>query len=189
MYPNEAVVAQHFADVTVLFADIVDFTKIASTLSPTELIELLNNIFSVFDRLTEKHGLEKIKTIGDAYMVVGGLPVAKPDHVEAISDMALDMQEAIGQFKLADSPFRMRIGIHTGPVIAGVIGIKKFIYDLWGNTVNIASRMESQGKPRKIQVTDTTYERLKERYVLQERGMVRIKGKGDIKTYWLIGKK
>ncbi|MEE3715217.1 adenylate/guanylate cyclase domain-containing protein [Tumidithrix elongata RA019] len=187
--PSEAVIAQHFADTTVLFADIVGFTQIAATLNPTSLIDLLNHIFSVFDRLTEKHGLEKIKTIGDAYMVVGGVPMPKIDHAEAIADMALDMQGAIAQFQLAGIPFSMRIGIHTGPVIAGVIGIKKFIYDLWGNTVNIASRMESQGKPRKIQVTDTTYERLKERYILQERGMVRIKGKGDIKTYWLIGKK
>jgi PAS domain S-box-containing protein len=189
IYPSEAVIAENFADVTVLFADIVGFTEIASTLSPTALIDLLNRIFSVFDRLTEKHGLEKIKTIGDAYMVVGGLPMPKSDHAEAIADMALDMQAAIEQFSITDYPFSMRIGIHTGSAIAGVIGLKKFIYDLWGDTVNIASRMESQGLARKIQVTDVTYERLKSRYIFQERGMVRVKGKGEIKTHWLLGKK
>jgi PAS domain S-box-containing protein len=188
IYPSEAVIAKNYADVTVLFADIVGFTQIATVLPPTTLVELLNSIFSEFDRLTEKHGLEKIKTIGDAYMVVGGLPMPKVNHVAAIADMALDMQVAIAKFNLGGHPFSMRIGIHTGPVIAGVIGIKKFIYDLWGDTVNVASRMESKGRAKKIQVTDATYECLKHQYIFQERGMVRIKGKGEIKTHWLLGK-
>ncbi|AFZ20554.1 PAS domain S-box/urea ABC transporter, urea binding protein [Allocoleopsis franciscana PCC 7113] len=186
----ESTIADNFADVTVLFADLVNFTEISAEIPPTRLVDLLNKIFSEFDHLAEKHSLEKIKTIGDAYMVVGGLPTTRPDHAEAIAEMALDMQQKITRFKgLNGEPFRLRIGINTGPVIAGVIGTKKFTYDLWGDTVNVASRMESHGVAGCIQVTDTTYERLRDKYVFEERGLTSIKGKGDMITYWLMGRK
>jgi urea ABC transporter urea binding protein len=185
----ESTIADNFADVTVLFADLVNFTEISAEIPPTRLVDLLNKIFSEFDQLAEKHQLEKIKTIGDAYMVVGGLPTTRPDHAEAIAEMALDMQQKITRFKgLNGEPFRLRIGINTGPVIAGVIGTKKFTYDLWGDTVNVASRMESHGVAGCIQVTATTYERLKDKYVFEERGVTHIKGKGDMITYWLMGR-
>jgi class 3 adenylate cyclase/CheY-like chemotaxis protein len=182
--------AERFESATVLFADIVGFTSIAARMSPQELVNLLNQIFSKFDELTEKHGLEKIKTSGDAYMVVGGVPVPKADRAEAIADMALDMQAAIADFKTDTGElFQIRVGIHIGPVVAGVIGTKKFIYDLWGDTVNVASRMESQGLPGYIQVTAAIYENLKDRYVLEERGAIEVKGKGEEIVYWLKGKK
>jgi class 3 adenylate cyclase len=157
---------------------------------PLELLNLLNQIFSVFDQLAEKHGVEKIKTIGDAYMAVGGLPVAKDNHAEAIAQMALDMQQAIQQFQTEQGEsFQIRIGINTGPVVAGVIGIKKFSYDLWGDAVNVASRMESSGLPGRIQVTAATKERLQDKYLFEERGPILIKGKGKMINYWLVGRK
>ncbi|MBD2743461.1 PAS domain S-box protein [Coleofasciculus sp. FACHB-1120] len=187
---QESIIADSFAEVTVLFADIVGFTQLSADTSPTELVELLNKIFSAFDRLSELHGLEKIKTIGDAYMVVGGLPMPRSDHAQAIADMALDMQGAIALFNLKNAKnFQIRVGISTGPVVAGVIGIKKFIYDLWGDTVNTASRMESHGLAGRIQVTNTTYELLRDEYVFEERGLIHVKGKGEMTTYLLIGRK
>ncbi|MGC1244923.1 MAG: adenylate/guanylate cyclase domain-containing protein, partial [Spirulinaceae cyanobacterium] len=186
----EGSLAERFDEATVLFADIVEFTPISADVAPLELVSTLNQIFSCFDQLAEELGLEKIKTIGDAYMVAGGLPVPRADHVEAIADIALAMQKEIGRFKQENGkPFRLRIGINTGPVVAGVIGIKKFIYDLWGDTVNVASRMESQGAEGEIQVTEATYKRLQENYLFIHRGKVNIKGKGDMKTYWLKGRK
>ncbi|XZN91257.1 MAG: adenylate/guanylate cyclase domain-containing protein [Microcoleus sp.] len=182
--------AERFDSATVLFADIVNFTSLASRISPLELVKFLNQIFSKFDELTEKHGLEKIKTNGDAYMVAGGLPVPRPDHAEAIANMALDMQEAIADFKTdRGEPFQIRIGINTGPVVAGVIGTKKFSYDLWGDTVNVASRMESQGLPGCIQVTTAVYQQLKNDYVFEERGSISVKGKGETIAYLLTSKK
>jgi class 3 adenylate cyclase/HAMP domain-containing protein len=182
--------AQHFDEATILFADIVGFTALSSRLEPLELVKLLNQIFSTFDLLADKNGLEKIKTIGDAYMVVGGLPIHREDHAEAIADMALEMQAAIARFSNdVGETFQIRIGINTGPVIAGVIGLRKFIYDLWGDTVNVASRMESHGIPGNIQVTANTYERLKDKYVFEKRGAIYVKGKGDMITYWLMGKR
>ncbi|MEG4282466.1 adenylate/guanylate cyclase domain-containing protein [Microcoleus sp. A006_D1] len=182
--------AERFDSATVLFADIVGFTSLAARILPLELVNFLNQIFSKFDQLTEKHGLEKIKTIGDAYMVAGGLPVPRADHAEAIANMALDMQDAIADFQTdMNQSFQIRIGIHTGPVVAGVIGTKKFTYDLWGDTVNVASRMECQGLPGYIQVTAAIYELLKDRYVFEERGAIAVKGKGDMITYWLKAKK
>jgi adenylate cyclase len=181
-------IAEDFADVTVLFADIVGFTKLASELSAIKLVNLLNQIFSVFDRLSEKYGLEKIKIIGDAYMVVGGLPTRRPDHARSIAYMALDMQTAIAQFnEETQHNLNIRIGIHSGAVVAGVIGIKKFTYDLWGDTVNIASRMESHGFPGKIQVTEATYNHLREEFLLETRGEIEVKGKGKMTTYLLLG--
>ncbi|MGH8059362.1 MAG: adenylate/guanylate cyclase domain-containing protein, partial [Candidatus Entotheonellia bacterium] len=175
----ESAIADSFAEVTVLFADIVDFSEYSAGTPPVKLLGLLNEIFSTFDQLAERYGLEKIKTIGDAYMVVGGLPIARSDHAEAVAEMALDMLKTIGRFIAANGkPFSLRIGINTGPVVAGVIGTKKFSYDLWGDTVNTASRMESHGLANSIQVTAETYERLRRHYLFEERGLVQVKGKG-----------
>ena len=183
---GQSSIADGFAEATVLFADLVNFTKLSEKMPPTQLLTLLNEIFSQFDQLTEKHGLEKIKTIGDAYMVVGGLPVPRPDHAEAIAEMALDMQAEITRFNLRRGyDCDIRIGINTGPVVAGVIGTKKFIYDLWGDTVNVASRMESHGIPGEIHVTTATYEQLKHLYTFQSRGSIQVKGKGEMVTYLL----
>ncbi|NEP11949.1 MAG: PAS domain-containing protein [Symploca sp. SIO2C1] len=184
---NTSAIAEQFDDVTILFADIVGFTPLSASMTPIELVNLLNLIFSSFDQLTQRHGLEKIKTIGDAYMAAAGLPVPKDDHAEAIAEMALDMQQTIRRFYgNGGEMFQIRIGINTGPVVAGVIGTQKFIYDLWGDTVNVASRMESQGEPGRIQVTATTYERLQDKYLLEERGEIEVKGKGTMTTYWLL---
>jgi len=186
---DSSVIAESFGEVSILFADLVGFTALSARLQPIELVNLLNEIFSTFDQLAEKFSLEKIKTIGDAYMVAAGLPLPRSDHASAIADMALAMQAAIQDFQpLAGENLQIRIGINTGIVVAGVIGKKKFIYDLWGDTVNTASRMESQGDPGGIQVTEATYARLKDTYVLEARGTVAIKGKGDMQTYWLLGK-
>lgn len=186
---NHHTIADSFPEATVLFADIVNFTELALTRSPIELVNLLNQIFSAFDQLAEYHGLEKIKTIGDAYMVVGGLPVIREDHAEAIAEMALDMQKEIAQFNhVSGESFSIRIGISTGPVVAGVIGTKKFIYDLWGDTVNTASRMESHGTAGCIQVTSVTYERLRQHYQFEKRGIIQVKGKGEMETYFLTGR-
>ncbi len=186
---TQSTIAESFAEATVLFADIVDFTFISTHRSPIEMVNLLNHIFSAFDSLAEQHQLEKIKTIGDAYMAVGGIPTHRADHAEAIAEMALDMQGAIAKFnRETGESFSIRIGISTGPVVAGVIGTKKFIYDLWGDTVNTASRMESQGIPGEIQVTDGTYECLKGKYLFEERGTIPVKGKGEMRTFLLKGK-
>lgn len=183
---NQDTIADSFEEATVLFADIVNFTNLSSHISPTELVSMLNEIFSRFDRLLERYGLEKIKTIGDSYMIVGGLPLIRPDHAEAVAEFALDMQQQIQEFNVQrGQSFSMRIGINTGPVVAGVIGLKKFIYDLWGDTVNIASRMESHGIPGAIQVSSATYERLKDKYLFEERGTINVKGKGEMNTYLL----
>jgi len=182
-----SIMAESFAEVTVLFADIVGFTELASRLSPVDLVKLLNQIFSAFDLLTEAYGLEKIKTIGDAYMVVGGLPIQRDDHAIAIAEMALKMQQVVAEFnRTQDKKLSIRIGIHSGPVVAGVIGLKKFIYDLWGDTVNTASRMESHGVPGKIHVSEVTYQLLKGRYLFEKREPIYVKGKGEMNTYFLF---
>ena len=187
---DQHAIAERFDDVSIMFADIVDFTGLSAQISPTRLVCQLNEIFSAFDQLALAHGLEKIKTIGDAYMVAGGLPTPRPDHPQAIAEMALDMQRKITQFKRDDGkPFHLRIGINTGPVVAGVIGLKKFAYDLWGDAVNVASRMESHGSVGGIQVTAATYDRLKSQFLFKERAAIDVKGKGKMNTYWLIGRK
>lgn len=186
---DQITIADSFEEATVLFADIVNFTLFSGQITPPEVVGILNTIFSTFDRLVERYGLEKIKTIGDAYMVVGGLPTPRPEHVEAIADLALDMQAEIANMVLEDgTSFQLCIGIHTGPVVAGVIGTRKFIYDLWGDTVNTASRMESQGLANAIQVTEVVYQRLHDRYRLTKRGTIHIKGKGEMTTYLLCGR-
>lgn len=186
---NPGAIAEQFNEVTILFADIVGFTPLSERLKPLELVSLLNQIFSKFDRLAQQLGLEKIKTIGDAYMVAAGLPIPKADHAEAIAEMALFMQAAIDNFRTERGEcLQIRIGINTGMVVAGVIGTNKFIYDLWGDAVNVASRMESSGEPGNIQVTAATYDRLQDKYIFQKRGTIQVKGKGEMETYWLIGR-
>jgi class 3 adenylate cyclase len=186
---SEGTIADGFDEVTVLFADIVDFTTISAASAPEQVVELLNGLFSRFDRLAERHGLEKIKTIGDAYMVAGGLPVPRSDHAEAIADMALDMMAELKTVDHRLGPdIQLRIGIDTGPVVAGVIGVRRFIYDLWGDTVNTASRMESHGVPGGIQVTERAYRHLSEHYSFVERGPMLVKGKGEMKTWFLKGR-
>lgn len=183
---GEATIADSFTEVTVLFADIVGFTSLASRVSPERLVNMLNLVFSIFDQLAEKHGLEKVKTIGDAYMVVSGLSGAHPNQPASAANMALDMMTALQ--KLSEEigiELKVRIGMDTGPVVAGVIGTKKFIYDLWGDTVNTASRMESQGIPGRIQVTQHFYECLQGEYRFEKRGVINVKGKGDMTAYLL----
>lgn len=186
---NQSAIAQRFDEVTILFADIVNFTGLAAHITPIELVNSLNEIFSSFDRLAEFHGLEKIKTIGDAYMVVGGLPTPRKDHALAVAQMALDMQQAITQIQtVTGESFQLRIGINTGSVVAGVIGLKKFSYDLWGDAVNLASRMESHGIVGKIQLSETTYLHIKDDYKLEKRGLIQVKGRGEVTTYLLISR-
>jgi class 3 adenylate cyclase len=187
---DEGVIADGYEEVTVLFADIVDFTPLSAGMSPLELVHLLNRIFSKLDELVETHGLEKIKTIGDAYMVVGGLPRQRDDHAEAVADLALDIREAVAHFHRPDgTPIVMRIGIHSGPVVAGVIGTKKFIYDLWGDAVNTASRMESHGVAGAIQVTESTWALLRHSFRFKERGPLDVKGKGPMRVWLLEGRR
>ncbi|MEG4113365.1 MULTISPECIES: adenylate/guanylate cyclase domain-containing protein [unclassified Microcoleus] len=187
---EQSTIADSFAQVSVLFADIVGFTELSARMSPTELVKRLNVIFSHFDQLAEKYGVEKIKTIGDAYMVVGGLPTPRQDHAEAIAQMALGMQAKIAKLCAeTGEKLAIRVGINSGPVVAGVIGVSKFTYDLWGDTVNVAARMEATGFAGSIQVTDVTYELLKDKYLFERRGVIPVKGKGDMMTYWLLGKK
>lgn len=185
---SSGTIADGFPEVTVLFADIVGFTSLAARSSSAEIVDMLNRVFSAFDQIADRMGLEKIKTIGDAYMVVGGIPTPLEDHAAVIARMALEMQEAIAECSPpGTSPLRIRVGIHTGPVVAGVIGLKKFSYDLWGDTVNTASRMESQGIPGRIQVSEQTYSLLKGRFLLEPRGLIPVKGKGEARTWLLLG--
>src|SRR5215207_3275594 len=186
---GEEVIADAFPEVTVLFADLVDFTRRSQRIGPAQVVVALNELFSAFDRLAQRHGLEKIKTIGDAYMVAGGLPQPRPDHAQAIAELALALREEVA--RRADprgQPLAVRIGIDTGPVEAGVIGTAKFSYDLWGDTVNTASRMESHGVAGCIQVTERTYQRLQDGYRFQRRGPIPIRGMGEMVTYFLVGR-
>jgi class 3 adenylate cyclase len=180
------VIADAFEDVTVLFADLVGFTSLSAKLSSEALVLLLDDVFSAFDVLAARHGLEKIKTIGDAYMVVAGLPEARVDHARAAARMALDMQRAVGECaQKSGHALEVRIGIHSGEVVAGVIGKHKFAYDLWGDTVNIASRMESHGAPGAIQVSDATRTLVEEEFLLEPRGTIAVKGRGEMPTWFL----
>lgn len=183
-------IADSFDAVSVLFADIVGFTQLSTQMEPSEIVRLLNRIFSSFDQLAEKHSVEKIKTIGDAYMVVGGLPAPQIRHAEVVAGFALDaMHYMDGLCFDTGLDLRLRIGMHTGPAVAGVIGTVKFAYDLWGDTVNIASRMESHGVAGKIQVSRTSFEHLEPLFELVPRGEIEIKGKGNMATFFLIGRK
>ena len=186
---GEKNIAGSYPEVTVLFSDLVGFTKMSAKKTAPELVKLLNDIFSRFDKRAELLGLEKIKTIGDAYMAVGGLPIPRSDHAEIVADMALGMYQDLADFNQANQQeIQMRIGIHSGPVVAGVIGFTKFSYDLWGNTVNTASRMESTSGNGRIQVSAITHELLKEHFVLEERELIECKGLGPILTSYVNGR-
>ena len=183
-------VSDAYEEATVLFADIVSFTPLAARLPPERVVELLNEIFSGFDNHAQRLGLEKIKTVGDAYMVAGGLPTERSGHQVQMAHLALDMMAwmdvVCARHQLDIS---LRIGIHTGPVVAGVIGAKRFIYDLWGDTVNLASRMESQGASRRIQVSAEMANHLRDDFVLEERGRIRVRGRGDQTVFWLVDRR
>ncbi|MFQ3598515.1 MAG: tetratricopeptide repeat protein [Chloroherpetonaceae bacterium] len=183
---GEYVIADYFKDATVLFADLVGFTALSARFKPETLVVILNEIFSSFDEIMEKFGLEKIKTIGDAYMAVGGVPIVRADHAEAVAEAALQMIKEMTRINAkSDAPMSLRIGINSGPVVAGVIGRKKFIYDLWGDTVNTASRMESHGNPNEVQVTEATYQLLRDKFIFEKRGTIEVKGKGVMQAYFL----
>ena len=183
---ENATIADGFADVTVLFADLVGFTKLAARLPPQKIVALLNELFSIFDDVADEFGLEKIKTIGDCYMVAGGLPEPHADHAGAVAGMALAMLRIVHEFGArTGEALDVRIGINSGPVVAGVIGKRKFIYDLWGDTVNIASRMESHGVPGTIQLSESTHQLLAGKFPMQRRGTIDVKGKGAMET-WIL---
>ncbi len=185
---GESLIADRHEDVSLLFADIVGFTGMSSAMDAAELVTLLNDVFSVFDGLVASSGLEKVKTIGDAYMIVGGMPIWEPDHLERLASLALAIADEVGRLEAGRRlGVEFRIGMHTGPVVAGVIGTRKFIYDVWGDTVNVASRMESTGIPGRIQVTGAVERRLRDRFVLTPRGEIDIKGKGPTETFFLDG--
>jgi len=182
-------IAESFDAASVLFADVVGFTEICSSTPAANVVDLLDELFSAFDLLVARFGLEKIKTIGDCYMVAAGVPTARTDHADAIADLALAMLEILAaRNEATGASLKLRIGIHSGPVIAGVIGKSRFLYDLWGDTVNIAARMESHGESGKIQVIDATDRLLGNRFSRAQRGIVSVKGKGDMNTYWLVGR-
>jgi class 3 adenylate cyclase len=184
------VIADRFEEATVLFSDIVGFTELSSRLAPDELVKKLDTVFSRFDDIADQLGLEKIKTIGDAYMVCGGVPRSRRDHAEAVCEMALRMRDALADLEQElGGRLEVRIGVHTGAVVAGVIGKKKFIYDVWGDTVNTASRMESHGVPGAIQVSEATYEIVKDDFDLEPRGEIDVKGKGTMRTFILRARK
>jgi guanylate cyclase len=182
-------IADHVECASILFADVVGFTPLAQRLSPAEVVGTLDRLFSHFDTLVERHGLEKIKTIGDAYMAAAGVPDPCADHASRAALLALDMRAAVATSgAIADQgPLQLRIGINSGPVTAGVIGTKRFLYDLWGDAVNTASRMESNGTPGEIQITRATYELLKDEFVCRRRGTIPVKGKGEMETWYLVG--
>ena len=184
---GERLIADRFDDVTLLFADIVEFTRLSASMSAAELVGILNEVFTVFDGLVEEYDLEKVKTIGDAYMVVGGMVERSDDHTVRAAGMALALAEAVDGIEAASRlGIRFRIGIHCGPVVAGVIGSKKFIYDVWGDTVNLASRMESLGVPGRVQVTHAVMERLIGTFEFEARGLIDVKGKGPTPAYLLV---
>jgi adenylate cyclase len=183
-------IADQVAAVSVLFADVVDFTPRAERMSAAEVVGTLDRLFSHFDTLAEQYGLEKIKTIGDAYMVAAGVPEPRPDHATALANLALDMVSCVEPGgDVGDLGLTLRIGVNSGPVVAGVIGRKKFLYDLWGDAVNIASRMESQGTPGRIQITEPTRELLGDEFECEPRGTVSVKGKGEMETWYLVGRR
>lgn len=188
--PARNIIADKYDDASILFADIAGYTKRASDTAPTELVRFLDTLYTDLDALVDRHGLEKIKTSGDSYMVVSGVPQPRTDHVKAIACLALDMADAVADLK--DPRGRavpLRIGLAAGPVVAGVVGARKFFYDVWGDAVNVASRMESTDVEGRIQVPQSMYERLKDDYVLEERGVVDIKGKGPMHTWYLVGRR
>ena len=187
---NPHTIADQYTEASVMFADVVDFTPRSRDLPAAEVVGLLDRLFSHFDALAERYDLEKIKTIGDAYMVASGVPTPRTDHAQALANLALDMVDSLeASGDCADLDLELRVGINSGPVVAGVIGRKKFLYDLWGDAVNTASRMESQGTPGRIQVTRATYELLKDEFECERRGTVEVKGRGEMETWYLVGRR
>jgi adenylate cyclase len=181
-------IADHFDESSILFADVVDFTPLSSRLEPTEIVGLLDRLFTAFDELADRYGVEKIKTIGDCYMVAAGVPAPRADHAHALASMALEMRERAAECVAeGDHGLRLRIGISSGPVVAGVIGRRRFLYDLWGDTVNMASRMESHGTPGEVQITGSTCELLRDEFECVPLGRVDVKGKGPVETWRLVG--
>ena len=188
--PDHNVIADAYDDASVLFADIVGFTERASSTAPCDLVQFLDRLYGAFDALVDKHGLEKIKVSGDSYMVVSGVPRPRPDHVQALADFALEMADVAAKLKDPHGlPVPLRVGLATGPVVAGVVGSRRFFYDVWGDAVNVAARMESTDSVGRIQVPEAMYKRLKDEFVLQERGRIDVKGKGLMRTWYLIGRK
>ncbi len=180
-------IADQFTEASILFADVADFTPHSEHLPPSEVVGILDRLFSHFDALAEKYDVEKIKTIGDCYMVAAGVPNPRPDHARALALMGIDMLEAMRSTDaVGDLGLELRIGINSGPVVAGVIGRKRFLYDLWGDAVNTASRMESQGTPGRIQITRATHDLIEDEFVCEPRGTVSVKGKGDMETWYLV---
>ena len=177
------IIADHFTGATILFADVVNFTPMSARLSPTELVDLLNKVFSQFDALVEKHGVEKIKTIGDCYMVASGVPRPRSDHAHVLTRLALEMRDFVNRHEFHGAKISLRIGLNSGPVVAGVIGRKKFIYDLWGDAVNTASRMESHGSSGVIQITRATYDLIKDSFACEPLGTLDVKGKGEMEVW------
>jgi guanylate cyclase len=185
---TDRTIADHFDETSILFADVVDFTPLSQLLPPAEMVGILDRLFSHFDALVERHGLEKIKTVGDCYMAAAGVPSPHADHARRAALLALDMREAVATAEVAGREgLELRIGINSGPVVAGVIGRKRFLYDLWSDAVNTASRMESHGTPGEIQITRATYELLKDEFVCRPRGTILVKGKGEMETWFLEG--
>jgi adenylate cyclase len=186
---GEKSIANGHEIVSVMFADLCGFTALSRKTTPADLVSMLNGIFTAFDHIVEKHGVEKIKTIGDCYMLVGGIPLHRDDHAAAVAECALEMLDALAALnRESGTELQMRVGIHTGPVVAGVIGKIKFTYDLWGDTVNVASRMESSGQPGRVHLSEQTAEQLRGRFLLEDRGFVECKGLGAVKTYFLNGR-
>jgi adenylate cyclase len=187
---NPQTIADSFTSASILFADVADFTPMSERLSPARVVEMLDQLFGHFDELAERYDVEKIKTLGDCYMAASGIPSPRPDHAHCLAHMALDMLDAVREHGAVGSlDFELRIGINSGPVVAGVIGRKRFLYDLWGDAVNTAGRMQTDGTPGRIQITRATYELLKDEFVCEPRGTVPIKGKGDMETWYLVGRR
>jgi adenylate cyclase len=185
---DRTMIADDHESASVLFADVVGFTPMSATMSPTELVGLLNSVFSIFDGFVAELGLEKIKTVGDEYMVAAGVPHARSDHAHAIAELALRIRDHTERHRFHGHDISLRIGINSGPVVAGIVGTDKFAYDLWGDVVNTASRMESEGVAGSIQVTPATYELIRDGFVCEPRGVVSVKGKGDMHTYFLVSR-
>jgi guanylate cyclase len=182
-------IAAHYDAASVLFADVVNFTPMAATMTPLRLVELLNEVFQCFDELVEKYDLEKIKTIGDCYMVASGVPRARADHAQAIVQLALDMQQAVAGNEFCGRHLGFRIGINSGPVVAGVIGRKKFSYDLWGAAVNVASRMETYGAQGAVQITRSTYELVRDDFLIEAKGSIQVRGAGELEIWHVLARK
>jgi adenylate cyclase len=188
--PAHGTIADRYDEAAILFADIAGYTEQSSEIPPTELVRFLDRLYTTFDRLVDRHGLEKIKTTGDSYMVVSGVPTPRPDHIEAIADLALDLCRSVAELRdPRGKPVPMRMGIAAGPVVAGVVGARRFFYDVWGDAVNVASRMESTDIIGRIQVPQNVFERLRHDFVLEERGEIEVKGKGMMRTWFLVGRK